>query len=108
MTINHGTRVCFPGGNGMRRKNVATVVAFSEELTIMILVVDIIRRRQGVRTRTQDSTMVSNKQAKGPVIRARNQAAIRRGGEQGSRGRLVLLLNRVAGPVVFLERVSHV
>ncbi len=56
---------------------------------------------KGVRTLTQDSTMVSNKQAPGRGIRARNQAAIRIGGEQG-RAATCVASYRVSRPAVFL------
>jgi hypothetical protein len=44
-------------------------------------------------------------QATGPIIRPHSQATIRNGGEQGLRGSLRLLLNRVVGPLVFLGSI---
>jgi len=52
--------------------------------------------------------MVSNKQASGRGIRARNQAAIRVGGEQERAAVSQLLLTGYHGPWSFLERVSYV
>ena len=50
--------------------------------------------------------MVSTDQAAGRGIRARAQATIRRGGKQGTRGSLNLLLKRVSRPPVFLEEIG--
>jgi hypothetical protein len=52
--------------------------------------------------------MVFNKQAPGRGIRARNQAMIRIGGEQGRAAVSQLLLTGYHGPWSFSERVSYV
>jgi hypothetical protein len=64
--------------------------------------VDCISNRQGLKNPLEESTMISDNQAVGRGIRARNQAAIRRGGEQGRAAVFQLLLSGCHGPRSFL------